>query len=188
MKTILKLISVMLAATLLQYTAGAQQHLPFKGIPITGTIESVVENLKNMGFIRMKTQTLTMSPLLSGTYAGREAVIAVNGTPTTATAYNIRVILLHLRDRQTAVKKYNSLKDSMTKKYGIPLLTKPEKPENDSQEAIFYALDEKGRCLGQITLSIQNTGPNKSVVMDYTDESGSILFEQEENIITDKDI
>ncbi len=94
-------------------------HLTFKGIPITGTVESFVEKLVAKGLKKRDSYQTYVE--LEGEFAGySECRIRVYRNPNRNVVYKVFVILPEENLWAILEKEYNHFKNMLTNKYGEP--------------------------------------------------------------------
>lgn len=180
-----KLVLILFVLFSIGVNAQQESHLEFKGIPITGTIDNMVNKLKAQGYELKDIQGLNAR--LEGIFANEECNILVSATKS-GTVYMISVIF-NKKDSWYSLKSdYNKFKEQLSKKYN----TKPKPIEiflDPYYEGDGYELQalRKNKCYyvsgyellnGNVTLALFYEG---CVTIMYTDAIGESLNEQEEN-------
>ena len=173
-----KIISIMV---MLLFSASlmAQEHLSFKGIPITGNLSSFCQQLKNKGFTMLgKSGNVTV---LEGLFTGQKSTVVVTSTDNGEDVFAVAVIFGSDSAWNKLVKTYDYYKDLYTRKYGTPTISKEENPSTDnSNTALMFSLNE-GQAVyaslwevtgGEIELSIQKAEGSLQgmVVIRYRDK------------------
>ena len=113
MKKLLISLLIVLSTTLGQ----AQEHLTFKGVPIDGTLDSYVANMRKAGFTFIgEDDGIAM---LQGDFAGyRNCTIGVVTLKSIDIVNRISVLFDSHQDWNSIYANYTSLKEMLTKKYG----------------------------------------------------------------------
>lgn len=98
-------------------TIHAQEHLTFKGVPIDGTLDAYVANMKKAGFTYLGNQDGIA--ILQGDFAGfRNCTIGVVTLESMDIVNRISVLFDTHDNWSNLYGNYSSLKDMLTKKYG----------------------------------------------------------------------
>ena len=121
----------------------AQEHLSFKGIPITGSMTEFCRKLSEKGFTKISTENNIIS--FKGVFTGRKATVGVGAT---ADGKNVRAVVVFFEETEnwkTLVNTYEYYKDIYTRKYGIPLASKEYNPsqENDNFSLMYELIQDK---------------------------------------------
>lgn len=74
----MKKVALILTVLFATFQLAAQDHLSFKGIPITGSMTEFCEKLQAKGFIPMGSENNIS--LFSGDFTGKESTVAVSAT------------------------------------------------------------------------------------------------------------
>lgn len=159
---------LMLSVPMLR-SQSSEEHLKFKGIPITGSKENFVKELKKQGFVEKS----------DGSFKGKfalanNAIIKLESTPTSNIIY--RVIVYHPLESHSAINgTTNGYERLLTQKYNI----KSKKYGGGYQ----FKLDQ-----GEINISIdyEEERDKWSVVLTYTDYQGNELRGEEQSILSEK--
>ena len=163
--------------------AQTDTHLKFKGIPITGSLNEFVTQLKNKGLVYQGSQDGIA--LLKGEFATfKDCNIGVATFDVTDEVCKVVAILPEKDSWNSVTGDYNTLKELLTQKYGKPEVTEifsgERVPSNDFLK--FHALldDECNYSSkfnsegGYIVLTMNKTDYNKaSVILHYYDESNT---------------
>ncbi len=162
-----------------------EEHLEFKGIEITGTIDNVIEKLKKAGYTL--TEKDEDGAVLDGTFANEDCQLLVSLTPKTKKVYSISVFF-NKKDSWYSLKAdYKELKQSLKNKYDI-------RPDDDEffidpyYEGDGYELQalRLSKCIyrsnyelndGEITLTILSN----RIVLIYEDKKGGEINEREKS-------
>lgn len=116
MRTILSIF----AAMMISISAIAQsEHLAFKGIPIDGTLEEYVANLKSVQF-RVSELNADEARLI-GNFAGyKDCTVTVSSIMPRNLVNEITVSFPYVYNWATLIDNYNELKQMLTQKYCKP--------------------------------------------------------------------
>lgn len=162
-----------------------EEHLEFKGIEITGTIDNVIEKLKKAGYTLAEKDE--DGAVLDGTFANEDCQLLVSLTPKTKKVYSISVFF-NKKDSWYSLKAdYKELKQSLKNKYDI-------RPDDDEffidpyYEGDGYELQalRLSKCIyrskyelndGEITLAILSN----RIVLIYEDKKGDEINEREKS-------
>ena len=115
----MKKIALVLIASLLAFSAFAQEHLTFKGIPIDGTIYQFSAKLKNAGFSDLKKDN--DGRWYVGQFTGKKCQLLVQYTAVTETVHTVHVFFDDRTQWSLAKSDYSALKKALTQKYGEPV-------------------------------------------------------------------
>ena len=108
---------VLLFAVFSFATIRAQEHLAFKGVPIDGTLDTYVANMKKAGFTYLGNEDGIA--LLQGDFAGfRNCKIGVVTLESMDIVNRISVLFDTHDNWSDLYDNYSSLKEMLTKKYG----------------------------------------------------------------------
>ncbi len=121
MKKILLLLIAVTAgcfSVIAQESQEFQQHASFKGVPIDGSLDAFVENMKLEGFTfdRM----LEDAAIMNGQFVGKQCEIYILATPKTKTVWKVVALLPKETSWHSLKSSYQSLKSSYVDKYGPP--------------------------------------------------------------------
>ena len=95
-------------------------HLTFKGIPITGTLENFAQELEEKGFKKISSDKKGVG--FEGEFAGYSGCnIYVNKVPNRNIVYNVNVCLPDESSWVNLAVEYNKFKYMLTNKYGEPI-------------------------------------------------------------------
>ena len=187
-KTILTLAACAMAAL-----ASAQDgHLLFKGVEVTGTVQSFAESLKGKGF------TVARDGSAEGMFAGNHVVVSLETTPLSKTVSTVTALLDVRQSWRELREDYDTYRINLTEKYG---------PSKASQEHFYGAYREGDgfelralqmeKCTwssmwdkedGRITISIVNTDKGCRLMITYADAEGTALAAREVNEIFKEDL
>lgn len=155
----------------------AQEHLSFKGIPITGSMTSFCQKLKAKGFMQIgRENNITM---FTGNFTGRQASVGVGATDDGQSVHSVVVIFDQSGEWNTLVNTYDYYKELYTRKYGEPFACREHNPSRqDSNISLMYELGQGTITYasvwsvtgGTIELSIEKAGYSDGmVVIKYRD-------------------
>ncbi len=117
----------------------AQEHLTFKGIPITGSMVSFCQKLKAKGYTQIhQDKSIT---LFTGDFTGRKATIGVVAGDDGKNVFSVGVRFEASKEWNTLVSTYEYYKDLYTRKYGTPINAIENNPAySDSNTEKMYKL------------------------------------------------
>ena len=96
-------------------------HLTFKGIPITGTLENFAQKMEAKGFKKISSDKKGVG--FEGEFAGySECNIYVFKVPNRNIVHEVVVVFPKESSWANLEKEYNKFKDMLTNKYGVPTL------------------------------------------------------------------
>jgi hypothetical protein len=185
-KTIISLVSA--CALLLAGALCAQaqtEHLTFKGIPIDGTIKTMVAKLQDKGYKVLGVETEI--GMLEGDFAGYSGcTIGVMGSAGMVT--NVIVLFPKCDTWSALYSNYLSLRDSLTDKYGVPeskveIFESASEPESDWER--MYEVKNK-RCLYRTTYALPNGKISISIGSSNYDAYVAIAYVDSANMNTNK--
>lgn len=125
----IKVLSFICGA-LLAVTATAQPHLSFKGIPITGSMTSFCQQLKNKGFTQINSDNNITT--FVGDFTGRQAYVGVGAADDGKTVHSVVVLFDPSEEWNTLVSTYDYYKDIYSRKYGSPSTSIEKNPSHDN--------------------------------------------------------
>ena len=160
----------------------AQEHLTFKGIPITGTMESFCQQLKSKGFTQIGGDSNIT--LFTGNFTGNPTTISVYTTADEKNVFGIAVFSEPSGEWNTLTNTYDYYKDLYSRKYGKPKISKENNPSYDDSNISKIAEVYNGTVVwksiwevtgGAIEISIQKaSGAYGGIVV--------ILYSDSQNI------
>lgn len=117
----------------------SQEHLSFKGIPITGSITTFCQKLKAKGFVQQASQGNVR--LFKGDFTGRQASVGVVAADNGQDVFTVAVFFDESDSWNTLVNTYEHYKDLYIEKYGQPTQCVENNPSNsDSNTSLMYEL------------------------------------------------
>lgn len=176
MKNLKSLIITLMLLLAASTNAGAQQHLKFMGIPLTGTIDQFQSKLAAKG-IRPDKQFNRQSPfgtrMFIGMFTGKKCNIHVYYTKS-KTVYRAKAVYSDT-DEEVADRYFDDIKQMLQSKYA---LEQSESGTTADGYPVFriYVTTDAGNYLGEIDLfkskytdSIYSYYTSYSVHVDYFD-------------------
>ncbi|OJU73763.1 MAG: hypothetical protein BGO09_04155 [Bacteroidetes bacterium 47-18] len=164
------LLSLFLVFTTLAAFTQASDHLTFKGVPIDGTLDEYVAEMKKNGFSYLGTDGGIA--LLNGDFAGyKDCYLGVSTLKQKDLVHNIVVVFSDKDTWSTLSGNYFNLKDMLIEKYGKPSSAsetfdvpsfKLPLDDNDKMYEVkfdnckYYSIWETDK--GAIQLSIEHNG------------------------------
>jgi hypothetical protein len=167
-KIITALMLLMLSVPMLR-SQSSEEHLKFKGIPITGSKENFVKQLKKQGF---KNKYLS-DDFLIGEFVGEECTLSFNTTPNSKILYKVTVWMPeHKYEIHLAHRDCNGVKELLMEKYKIkPSVAEPR----EGYIMYIFKLEH-----GDITLWVDIK--DYQTVLTYTDYKGEEIKSEEDRI------
>lgn len=158
--------------------AQTQEHLTFKGIPITGTMTSFCQQLKAKGFTQIgRDNNIT---LFTGDFTGKTATVGVVAADDGKNVFGVTVLFDPSGEWNTLVNTYDYYKELYTRKYGKPEISKEKNPAYSDSNTAKMAEIYQGTVVwgsawettgGEIEISIEKSGGvyEGMVVIRYRD-------------------
>jgi len=189
----MKKVRLIIVASIILFSVNlfAQEHLSFKGIPITGKSAAYVEQLKNQAFTFIKTEGNIS--VLEGTFINLPCTIYTIGSINTNTIWKVHLTFSDEISWSSLKGSYNTIKGQYQTKYGTgesyEYFTKPYY-EGDGYELQAIA---KEKCsyatywntdLGYISVKISG----KHVAISYEDKIGADVNRAEKQQVVNNDI
>ena len=150
----------------------AQEHLSFKGIPITGSMTEFCKKLSQKGFTKLgRENNLTT---FTGDFTGRRATVGVGATDDGENVHSVIILFEKSSEWKTLVNTYEYYKEIYTRKYGEPVACKEYNPSHrDSNISLMYELGQGTVTYatawnvtgGTIEISIEKFGYSDGVVV-----------------------
>lgn len=150
----------------------AQEHLSFKGIPITGSMTSFCQKLRAKGFTQIGAEGNIR--LFKGDFTGRQATVGAVAADNGQDVFSVAVFFDESDSWNTLVSTYQHYKDLYIEKYGNPTRCVENNPStHDSNTSLMYELFQ-GRVTyvsifevtgGAIQISIEKGQINDGFVM-----------------------
>ena len=114
------LLSIFVALVISSSAFAQSEHLAFKGIPIDGTLEEYVANLKSVQF--RVSELKKDEARLIGNFAGyKDCTVTVSSIMPRNLVNEITVCFPYVYQWSTLIDNYNELKQMLTQKYDKPL-------------------------------------------------------------------
>ena len=155
----------------------AQEHLSFKGIPITGSMTEFCKKLSQKGFTKFGSENNVT--FFKGDFTGRNSTVLVKATDDGKSVYSVIVLFDAYDEWNVLTNIYYYYKDIYTRKYGEPAACKEYNPSSqDSNISLMYELGQGTVTYGAawsvtggtIEISIEKSGySNGMVVIKYRD-------------------
>lgn len=124
MRTIYSTIASLALIVTSVFSASAQDHLAFKGIPIDGKSSDFVAKLVGKGFVvARKTDDGTW---MTGTFTGKDCTLLVESSIISHTSNRVYVLFGNETDWATIKNSYATIKRGLTLKYGEPSVVNEE--------------------------------------------------------------
>ena len=174
-----KLLFTLVAVCVALYSmAQTQEHLTFKGIPITGTMTSFCQQLKAKGFTQIgRDNNIT---LFTGDFTGKTATVGVVAADDGKNVFGVTVLFDPSGEWNTLVNTYDYYKELYTRKYGKPEISKEKNPAYSDSNTAKMAEIYQGTVVwgsawettgGEIEISIEKSGGvyEGMVVIRYRD-------------------
>lgn len=123
------------------FSCFAQEHLSFKGIPITGSMTEFCKSLTQKGFTKIRTQD--NATIFSGDFTGKSATIVVWATDNGKTVLSLAVFFDACEEWNLLTNTYDYYKELYSRKYGNPNFCKESNPANlDTNTSLMYELSQ----------------------------------------------
>ncbi len=188
----IKKIIMLMAVMCFNIAIFAQEHIIFKGIPLSGDISSFTNKLKQKGCVVKNTKNNMV--VLTGKFINKNCDIYVLGSKKSKTIWKV-VVFLPKENSWTSLKdEYQSTKEQYQRKYGegksYEFFGKPYY-EGDGYELLAL---KKEKCtyitffetdLGSIAVEI---GQGGYVKIGYEDKKNTEIEKKERQEIIDSDI
>lgn len=100
--------------------AYSQEHLTFQGIPIEGSLDSMITKLKAKGFKLDQVVEEHDAAIMTGNFTGKEANLYIFATPKTKVVWKIAATFEKKDSWYSLKSQYNEYKQAYTDKYGKP--------------------------------------------------------------------
>lgn len=164
----------------------AQDHMKFKGLEITGPLSDFGKQLTSQGFTYAISQN--NGDVYYGKFTGQDVLLALCSTPVSHTLYSVIVLYPGQSLWPSLKEQYMTMKELLNAKYGDPseVTEQFEGGYSEDFEPLVAFAQEKAIYRtryktenGGITLSIARTNGVNGVVVNYWDEQGYKLNEQE---------
>lgn len=166
----------------------AQDHLRFKGIPITGTQSAFVQQLQSKGFVYKGMQNGNI--YLEGEFAKQQGVTVVVSRLANQDLVDMVIAVMPMRNNwSTIYSEYVSFKNFLIEKYGMPTSIEgfvngePATDQGKFQALInceAQFLSEYQCSNGRIQLNMVNqAGNTASILLRYIDNANSQQLHQQ---------
>ena len=140
----------------------AQEHLTFKGIPITGSMTTFCQKLRAKGFTQIGKEG--NATLFTGDFTGRKATVGAVAADNGKDVFTVAVFFDESESWNTLVNTYDYYKDLYIEKYGEPKQCVEKNPSIDDSNISLMAEVHQGTVTygsvfetkgGKIRLSIE---------------------------------
>ena len=119
----------------------AQEHLSFKGIPITGSMTEFCKKLSQKGFTKFGSENNVT--FFKGDFTGRNSTVLVKATDDGKSVYSVIVLFDAYDEWNVLTNIYYYYKDIYTRKYGNTSFCQEMNPTNsDSNISLMYELHQ----------------------------------------------
>ena len=161
----------------------AQEHLSFKGIPITGSMTEFCKKLSQKGFTKLgKENNLTT---FTGDFTGRRATVGVGATDDGENVHSVIILFEESSEWTTLVNTYEYYKEIYTRKYGEPAACKEYNPSHqDSNISLMYELGQGTVTYATVWSITGGTIEISSEKFGYSDGVVVIKYRDSKNIET----
>ena len=178
----MKKVIILLIALSFALSATSQEHLSFKGIPITGSITSFCQKLRAKGFTQ--THSSENARLFSGKFTGKTATIGVGASDNGKDVFTVCVFFDSTGEWNNLTSTYYYYKELYTQKYGEPSACVENNPSRSTNNtSLMLALDNSDFAYGCI---FETTGGSIeiSIRKGQLTCQGFVLIRYEDNINT----
>ncbi len=159
----------------------AQEHLSFKGVPITGSLTSFCQKLQQKGLTKIGTQDNIT--LFTGDFTGRQATIGAIAADNGKDVFAVAVMFDASDSWNTLVNTYEYYKEIYTEKYGEPTQCVERNPSHsDSNTMLMHELSQ-----GTVTYAseFETTGGKIRIWIEkanYSDGMVLIRYQDAQNV------
>ena len=166
------------------------KHLTFKGIPITGTLESFAQKMEDKGFRKIYSDKTSVE--FEGEFAGySECEIYIYKVPNQNIVHKVVVCLPEKSSWANLEKEYYKFKDMLTNKYGEPVLQSETFKEGTSAVSDFskMLLLKEGNCDYWTEWGVENGVIKVEIVPTFDTTDGRIrliYFDKINDALADK--
>lgn len=185
----MKKFLIAFAICFISVCAYAQEHLSFKGIPITGSMTSFCQKLKAKGFVQIGSEGNVR--LFKGDFTGRQATVGAVAADNGQDVFTVAVFFDETDSWNTLVNTYEHYKDLYIEKYGNPTQCVENNPSRtDSNTSLMYELFQ-GRvtyaCVfeapgGSIQISIEKGNINDGFVLIKYQDSQNVNAKRQSDL------
>lgn len=167
----------------------AQEHLSFKGIPITGPMTTFCQELKAKGFVQIGTKSNVR--MFKGDFTGRQATVGVAAADNGQDVFSVAVFFDSSDSWNTLVQTYEHYKDLYSEKYGKPIQCVENNPSNGDLNMFLMHELCQGRatyaCIfeapgGVIQLSIEKEGLSNGYVMIKYQDAQNVSAKRQKDL------
>ena len=167
----------------------AQEHLTFKGIPISGSITTFCQKLKAKGFVQIGSEGNTR--LFKGDFTGRPATVGVTAADNAHDVYIVAVFFDGSDSWNSLVNTYEHYKDLYIEKYGIPTQCIENNPSSYNSNMLLMHELFQGRvtyaCIfeapgGDIQISIEKGNNNDGYVLIKYQDAQNVKIKRQNDL------
>ena len=173
-----KALSIIMACSI-AISSFAQEHLSFKGIPITGSVTEFCKSLSQKGFTKLDTEKNIT--IFKGDFPGRKSTVLVGATDDGKSVYTVVVLFDASGEWNVLTNTYDYYKDIYTRKYGNTSFCQEKNPAHSDSNVALMAEVHQGTVVwasqweptgGTIELSIEKADGvyEGMVVIRYRDD------------------
>jgi len=148
----------------------AQEHMQFRGCPITGSEKQMKDSLQARDF-HWGMDGFTLKGYI-GMVAGEKMLVTINLTPESQIVYSLTAHAEKQRDWEQLKKHYLDLKDLLKQKYGRPT----SHSERFSKPALSRRAKRKGVRKGRCEYRTTFRAPHGTVIL-YIDSDSRVCLE-----------
>ena len=94
------------------------EHLEFKGIPITGSLDSFIDKLEAQGY--KQSERIDNAVVMEGSFTGKDVTLFIFGSKKTKNVWKVQVRFEKSTTWSSLKSDYNYYKSAFEKKYGKP--------------------------------------------------------------------
>lgn len=167
----------------------SQEHLSFKGIPITGSITTFCQKLKAKGFVQQSSEADFR--LFKGDFTGRKVDVGVVASDNGKDVFSVAVFFDESNSWNTLVNTYEHYKSLYIEKYGQPIHCIEYNPsDTDSNTSLMYELYQ-GRVTyaslfeapgGFIQISVEKGTINNGFVMIKYEDTQNVNAKKQKDL------
>ena len=173
-----KFLSIIIACCFV-ISCFAQEHLSFKGIPITGSMTAFCKTLSQKGFTKIGSEKNIS--IFKGDFTGRNSKVLVGATEDGKSVYTVVVLFDASDEWNVLTNTYDYYKEIYTRKYGNTSFCQEKNPAHSDSNVALMAEVHQGTVVwasqwkptgGTIELSIEKAEGiyEGMVVIRYRDD------------------
>lgn len=178
----MKKVFSIIVACCFALTCLAQEHLSFKGIPITGSMSEFCNKLSQNGFTKLGSQNNIT--IFRGDFTGRQVSVGVGASDDGKNVYSVIVLFDASDEWSVLTNTYDYYKEIYTRKYGDTSFCQENNPALSNSNTALMAQVHQGTVVwasqwkttgGTIELSIEKANGVYfgMVVIKYRDEQNA---------------